>query len=90
MKTPGITTEEVQNVFRWRVRMSPFGGNFCGGQTHVVCPLCQNHLDNQPMALGCEVLKKELKINCKIEEIYRDEIPLRTAQNLLEINNTEY
>ena len=30
MKTPGITTEEVQNIFRWRVRMSPFGENFRG------------------------------------------------------------
>ena len=40
------------------------------------------------MALSCKVLKKEMKINCKIEEIYRDEISLQTAQNLLEIENT--
>ena len=88
MKAPGITTEEVQNIFRWRVRMSPFGENFRGGLTHVVCPLCHNHLDNQPMALSCEVLMREMKISCKIEEIYRDEISLQTAQNLLEIDNT--
>ena len=88
MKTTGITTEQAQNLFRWRVRMSPFGENFRGGQALVVCPLCHNHLDNQQMALRCEVMNKEVTIKCKIEEIYRDDISLQTAQNLLEVKNT--
>ena len=88
MKTPGITTEQAQNLFRWRVRMSPFGENFRGGQALVVCPLCHNHLDNQQMALRCEVMNEEVTIECKIKEIYRDNISLQTSQNLLEVKNT--
>ena len=58
-KTPGITTEQALNLFKWRVRMAPFGENFRGGQPFVMCPLCRNHLDNQPMALGCEEIKRK-------------------------------
>jgi hypothetical protein len=69
--------------------MSTCGENFRGGQALIVCPLCHNHLDNQQMALRCEVMNKEVTIKCKIEEIYRDDISLQTAQNLLEVKNTK-
>ena len=36
LKMPGITTAEAQNLFRWRVRMAPFGENYRGGQDHVI------------------------------------------------------
>ena len=65
LKMPGISTEEAQNLFRWRVRMAPFGENYRGGQDHVICPLCHAHLDNQPMALQCNQLKKEMEVKCR-------------------------
>ena len=40
------------------------------------------------MALRREVMNKEVTIDCKIEEIYRDDISLQTEQNLLEVKNT--
>ena len=81
-KTPGITTEEGLNLFKWRVRMATFGENYRGGQSFVVCPLCQNHLDNQPMALSCEEMRKKMTINISSKDIYKDDIPLETAQHL--------
>ena len=88
LNTPGITTDEVLNIFKWRVRMAPLGENFRGNQPLVVCPLCQNHLDNQPMALRCEEIKKKMTVKISIEEIYRDKISLEAAQELLKIQKT--
>ena len=79
MKTPGISVEQAQNLFRWRVRMSPFGENFRGGQEKVICPLCHNHMDSQSLALNCEEIRKEVQIKLRIEDIYRDNITLQTA-----------
>ena len=81
-KTPGITTEEALNLFKWRVRMATFGENYRGGQPFVVCPLCLNHLDNQPMALSCEEMRKKLTIKISSEDIFKDDIPLEVAQQL--------
>ena len=84
-KTPGITTEQALNLFKWRVRMATFGENFRGGQPFVMCPLCQNHLDNQSMALGCEEIKKKMVINISIEDIHKESIPLEVVQELSNI-----
>ena len=35
LKTPGIKTEEVLNIFKWRVRMAPLGENFRGNQANA-------------------------------------------------------
>ena len=68
--------------------MAPLGENFRGNQPLLVCPLCQNHLDNQPMALRCEKIKKKITVKISIEEIYRDKISLEAAQELLKIQKT--
>ena len=86
-KTPGITTEEALNIFRWRVRMAPIGENYRGNQERVMCPLCKKHLDNQPMALQCEKMNENQKIKLKIEDLYKENIPLEVAQELLSIIN---
>ena len=74
LKTPGIKTEEVLNIFKWK-----------GNQTNVVCPLCQNHLDNQPLAFRCKEIKKQITFKVKKEDIYGEEITLETAQELMKI-----
>ena len=86
LKMPGITTAEAQNLFRWRVRMAPFGENYRGGQDHVICPLCHNHLDNEPMALQCNQLKKEMEIKFRFEDIFKDDISVEKAKSLFIIN----
>ena len=65
--------------------MAPFGENFRGNQTNVPCRLCGTHLDNQSMIFKCEELKVKVKI--QIEDIYKPVIPLRVAQELLNITN---
>ena len=57
LKIPGIKTDEAQNLFQWRLRMAPLVKNFRGNSGHVVCPLCQNHLNNQRLAFQCEKLR---------------------------------
>ena len=87
LRIPGFKTDEAQNLFKWRVRMAPLGENFRGNSGHVVCPLCQNHLDNQSLAFQCEKLKMGVEINIKIEDIFKSNISLKTAQNLTEVEN---
>ena len=61
---PGLCSNSVDNLGKkW--------------QENVSCPLCQNHLDNQAMALKCEVMRNEVEISCQIEEIFRDDVSLK-------------
>ena len=62
--------------------MAPLGENFRGNKEHILCPLCQNHLDNQPTFLQCEIMRKEMPEKIKIEEIYSQNIKLETAKTL--------
>ena len=62
--------------------MAPFGENYREGQDQVICPLCHAHLDNQPMALQCNQLKKEMEVKCRYEDIFKDDISVETAKNL--------
>ena len=84
-KTPGISKEEALNVFRWRVRMAQFGENYRGNQERVMCPLCKKHLDNQQMSLQCEKMNEKDKLNLRLEDLYKENIPLEFAQELLSI-----
>ena len=86
LSIPGISASQAQNLFKWRVKMSKLGENFRGSRENIPCPLCGNHLDNQNMIFQCEVMKKEVNIKCKIEDIYQDTISLQTAINLEEID----
>ena len=83
---PGITASEAQNLFKWRVKMAKLGENFRGNRENVACPLCSNHLDNQRMIFQCEELKKKVKIECTLDDIYKENISLKTVKNLEEID----
>ena len=67
--------------------MAPIGENYRGNQERVMCPLCKKHLDNQPMALQCEKMNENQKIKLKIEDLYKENIPLEVARELLSIIN---
>jgi hypothetical protein len=60
LKIPGTKKKETLNIFKWRTRMTPLGENYRGNQGHVLCPLCNNHLDNQPGLLQSEEMKKKI------------------------------
>ena len=43
----GIRVEEVQNVFRFRTRMTKVAENYKGKEGGKLCTLCDKHVDNQ-------------------------------------------
>ena len=80
-----IKAEEVRNLFRFRVRMAPFGENFKGDREHVICPLCGNHWDSQAMSFQCEYITSRTNIMCDMADIYTDDINLETARTVTEM-----
>ena len=84
-KIHGIQTKEVLNLFKWRVGMAPLGENFRGNGCNVMCPLCDVHLDNQPTIFQCAEIKRQMTINCDLDDIYKENVKLETAQKLTEI-----
>ena len=87
-KIEGIQTKEVQNLFKWRVKMAPFGENFRGNNLNVVCKLCHSHLDNQSLIFQCEAIRNNMDINCNISDIYCNTIRLETVKKICEIEET--
>ena len=77
--------EEVRNIFRYRVRMAPFWGNYKGNKEYEVCPLCQNHADIQSLSFDCEYLKQKVEINCDMSDILTDNVTLDTARTVTEM-----
>ena len=58
-----------------------FRGNGC----NIMSPLCGLHLDNQKTICQCEEIRKQITINCGLDDIYRENVKLETAQKLTEI-----
>ena len=42
-----INISQAKALFKFRLRMAPFGENFRGGQKTNLCPLCDGHPDGQ-------------------------------------------
>ena len=74
--------EYVINIFKFRVRMAPFGENFRGGEDHIMCPLCQNHWDSQTMSFQCSYFKGKVAIECDMKEILSDKVTVETGKTL--------
>ena len=82
LKLKDITPEDAKLIFAYRTRMAKFGENFRGPHGPKLCPLCLSHLDNQPMAFNCPVIKPKLNETGKYDYIFRSEIPSETIENL--------
>ena len=65
--------------------MAPLGENFRGNGCNIMCPLCDLHLDNQRTIFQCEEIKKQMTINCGLDDIYKENVKLETEQKLTEI-----
>ena len=48
-----MNTGQARALFKFRVRMAPYGQNFRGGQSIIYCPFCQNHADGQEEICKC-------------------------------------
>ena len=74
--------EYVRNIFKFRVRMAPFGENFRGGEDHIMCPLCQNHWDSQTMSFQCSYFRGKVAIECDMKEILSDKVTVETGKTI--------
>ena len=82
LRQKNISAEDAKLVFAFRTRMAEFSENFRGPHGPKMCALCYTHLDNQPMAFNCTVIKPHLDKKGKYEYIFRSEIPMETIRNL--------
>ena len=65
-----MNTCQAKALFKFRVRMAPFGQNFRGGQEIVICPFCKNHPDGQEESWSCTKMKSVLNIQGDYKEIF--------------------
>ena len=79
---PGINIDEIRSIFKYRTRMAPFGENFRAGRESVTCPLCSTHVDSQVMSFMCPAIRKNINIDCDIQDLYTDTMNMKTASTV--------
>ena len=80
-----MNTSQAKAMFKFRVRMAPFGENFRGGQTTVICPLCKGHPDSQSESFGCPAIKKVIDVKGEYNQIFGGKFSsdlVKTVQNI--------
>ena len=65
-----MNISQARAMFKFRVRMAPFGENYKEGQKTVICPLCKSHPDGQAESFSCEKMKKLVHIQGDYKEIF--------------------
>ena len=80
-----MSVKQAKIVFSFRTRMALFSENYRGKTGPATCPLCQVHLDNQPMSFKCKVLKDSVNINGKYENTFNENIHTELAETLQNI-----
>ena len=76
-----LTIEEVRQVFRFRVRMSNFWGNYRSNEGSRLCPMCKNHPDKQEMLSECLVIKVNFKEPQKVlQNVYSQCVTTESAK----------
>ena len=82
-----MNTSEAKSLFKFRLRMAPFGENFRGGQKEIICPLCNVHPDGQSESFGCIELKKVIDIKGEYLKIFGQNIPEELVKTIHNIYN---
>ena len=80
-----LEVKTAKNLFRYRVHMANFSGNFKGQGPTKSCILCGNHSDLQELSFSCPVILQNIKITGKYQNIFHTAISTTLAKNLLEI-----
>jgi hypothetical protein len=88
LKQNNMNAAEAKTMFTYRTRMASYGENFRENNVPVSCPLCGLHLDNQIMAYtNCPVLKANVQIEGKYEDLFKPNIPTKIVKSLVNIDN---
>jgi hypothetical protein len=76
---------QAKALFKFRVRMAPFGENFRGGQATILCPLCKKHPDGQAESFDCLVIKTVIEVKGQYKQIFGCQFPaelVKTVQSI--------
>ena len=80
----GIRMNEVQNVFKYRTRMTNVGANYRGRGGNTLCPLCNKYLDRQEHMFECEVLKDTNQTEDDTN-VYKQDVTLEAAREVSKV-----
>ena len=75
----------AKTVFKFRVRMAQFSGNFMGQGPTEICPLCGLHSDFQELCFYCPSVLKKVDLKEEYENIFQPVISKDLARNLQDI-----
>ena len=70
LKDQQVTPKQARILFKFRTRMENFSDNFRGGKPTKVCPVCTSSPDTQAHSFECKIVKENIKIEGKLEDIY--------------------
>ena len=76
---------QAKALFKFRVKMAPFGQNFKGGQEIVLCPFCETHPDGQEESWMCSKMNTIMSIQGDYKEIFGQTFSkevIQTVQNI--------
>ena len=85
LKSSKFSAVESQLIYSFRTRMANFQENFPGNSGHNPCPLCLVHLDSQALCLQCPMVKSEIDIKGKIDDIFSEDIPMEIVNTLTKV-----
>ena len=80
-----LDVKEAKNVFRFRVKMATWNGNFKGLGPPDLCPLCGKHEDVQEMSFKCPKVLEEIEISDGYMNIFENNISQKLAKTLSKI-----
>ena len=80
----------AKTVFRFRVRMARFSGNYRGHGPPDVCPLCVFHSDEQQLAFQCPEVAMMMDPSVKYEDLFNQNISIilaKTCEKIMKKRN---
>ena len=80
-----MNTSQAKALFKFRLRMAPFGENFRGGSNKVLCPLCGLHPDGQEESFSCQKMRQMINIQGKYKQIFGWKFPKELIQTIQSI-----
>ena len=74
--------KQARAVFKFKTRMANFSNNFRGGKETKPCPLCDDGPDTQRHSLECKVIKQNIQIQMRYEDIFHSKVEQEVAKTI--------
>ena len=83
-----FTVTDIRTLFMFRVRMTPFWGNFRGNEVSRLCSMCNSHPDTQQLFPLCYKVKSQFS-DCTetVNNIYSEKLTVNNAEKLVKMLN---